>query len=74
MVSSTSGVIKYETRVQKVIKKIKKRIFDFDDIQDRRIASVLKYAYVHKYAIIHPKMRVCDVEEIKLLSSFEQSD
>lgn len=67
--SSSSGMIKHRTQVEKVIDKIKTRQFTFSDIQDTRIATVLRDAYLKQKAYIHPKMRVKDVEEIKQLAT-----
>ena len=64
----SSGCIKYKSKVQKVILRIKQRKnrepFNFD-VHDQRIANVLKDAFLKRRAYVHPKMRKCDVEEIR---------
>lgn len=64
----SSGVDKNRSNVKKVIQKIRNKNNIFDNIQDERIANVLKDLFLKKDPIqIHPKMRQCDIEEIRSL-------
>ena len=75
MVASSSNTIKYTSNVQKVILKIKRKSYNFDNIQDRRIFNVLKDLYLKRInAKIHPKMRLHDVEELRDLYHNDDSN